>query len=80
MEADADPDRYTLRPLVARERPLDLESRAQRIGSMGEGGEELIGAGVDLVAMMTIDFLPNDRLHLGEDSRISVTEPMHENR
>jgi hypothetical protein len=70
MNADPDPDRRTIWPLMGRQRPLDLQRAQHGLLRTGEHREEPISLGIHLTASLAGDGRPDQPPVLGQDLRI----------
>src|SRR5688572_5899807 len=80
MDADANADPLSVRPLPLRDRPLYRHRRVECARGLTEDGEELVRARVDLVATGSANALADQRPHVTQHSRVSITEPLRETR
>ena len=80
VDSDAHADRVSVGPLPLRERPLYRDRRVERARRLTEDGEELIRARVDLVAAGAANAPSDQRPHVTQHGRVSITEPLRETR
>jgi len=80
VNADPHPHVGVDRPAPARERALDRHSRVNGRSWRFEHGEELVGAGLHLVAALPGDATTQHRPYLVDECVIALPEALHQRR
>jgi hypothetical protein len=80
VNADPDPDRRTIWPLMSRQRPLDLQRAQHGLLRTSERREERISLGIHLRATLPGDGRADQPPVLGQDLRVPLTQCLDQAR
>jgi hypothetical protein len=80
MDSGPEPDLETTGPCSLAQRALDAQGRLDGGAGSLEDGEELVGAGVDLMAPSPRHGVPDDAAHVLQQAPITGSQPVEKSR